>query len=149
MTISSNTRCLFDSNILVAYTIEESPHYNKAHQLFEKIANNKIYIYIAAQNILEFAAVLNRAYKLPKKVIAKGIHRFITDPLIEVIYPNKNTTSTFLQLLNKNHFLHITDIFLIATATTNNMDMIVTNDSDFKKIKEIKVYNPFIYSQLH
>ncbi len=144
MTISSNTRCLLDSNLLVAYTISESPHYDKAHQLFEKIANDKIYIFIAAQNLLEFAAVLNRAYKLPKKEIAKGIHRFISDPLIEVIYPNKKTTDHFIYLLNQNHTLHITDIFLIATALTNNIDTIITNDKDFKKIKEIKVYNPFV-----
>jgi len=66
--------------------------------------------------------------------------------ITEVISPNKSTLGVFLKLVNKYKIVsnRIYDAYVTAIAINNDIDIIATdNEKDFKKYKEIKVYNPF------
>lgn len=146
MTISSNTRCLLDSNILVAYTVKESSNHRKALNFFQTVIDGKLKAFISTQNLLELSAVLTRAYKLTNKQASFDIEKFISDPLIEIVYPNSQVMGKFNQLLKEKFKVHVTDLFLVATALSYNIGTIITDDRDFTKIKGIKAYNPFRFT---
>lgn len=143
MTISSNTRCLLDSNILVAYVVKESSNHQKALSFFQTIIEGKLKAAVSSQNLLELGAVLTKAYKLTHVAASNDIEKFMSDPLIEIIYPNSQVMGKFTHFLKEKYKVHVTDLFLAATALSYNIDTIITNDRDFLKIKEIKIYNPF------
>jgi predicted nucleic acid-binding protein len=37
----------------------------------------------------------------------------------------------------------VVDLFLLATSMVYNVEVLITGDKEFLKIKEIEVYNPF------
>lgn len=143
MTISSNTKCLLDTNILVALAVETSPRHQLATGFFEVVFTKKILGVISSQNLLEFSAVLIRAYKIPSRKVADDVKNLISEEALEKIFPNSLTLEKFTGLLKQKINVHPSDLFLAATALANNIDTIVTDDADFLKVKEIKVYNPF------
>ncbi len=143
MTISSNTRCLFDTNILIYSTIKSSPKYEKSKQLFIDLTDKKLQAAISTQNLLEFGTVMINAYNLPKKSVADDINSFFSDEVLEIIYPQAETIRLFTQFLSHGYKIHPSDLFLAATALSHNIHTIITNDRDFLKIKEITFYNPF------
>ncbi len=144
MTISSNTRCLFDTNILVYATIKSSPKYEKSKHLFLDLTEKKFQAAISTQNLLEFATVMIKAYNLPKKSVADDVNSFFSDGILDIIYPQAETMRVFINFLKYGYKVHPSDLFLAATALSHNIHTIITNDRDFLKIKEIKVYNPFV-----
>lgn len=144
MMISSNTKCLFDTNILVYSTIKSSPKYEKAKQLFLDLADKKLQAAISTQNLLEFGTVMIKAYNLPKKSVAEDIKSFFSDGLLEIIYPQAESIQLFTKFIKLGYNVHPSDLFLVATALIYGISVFITDDRDFTKIKEIKVYNPFV-----
>jgi len=133
----SEKRCLIDTNILVAYINQSHPLHLKAKKLFQRILKKEFKPVLSSQNLLELTAVLVEAFKISKKQAAKDVELFATSPLFEIIYPNHNVLNNFFSLMEKGISLHTVDAFLLATAMENRVEIIITTDKEWKKIKEI------------
>jgi len=133
----SEKRCLIDTNILVAYINQSHPLHLKAKKLFQRILKKEFKPVLSSQNLLELTAVLVEVFKISKKQAAKDVELFATDPLFEIIYPNHNVLNNFFSLMEKGISLHTVDAFLLATAMENRVEIIITTDKEWKKIKEI------------
>jgi len=133
----SEKRCLIDTNILVAYINQSHPLHLKAKKLFQRILKKEFKPVLSSQNLLELTAVLVEAFKVSKQQAVKDVELFANDPLFEIIYPKSNVLNNFFSLMEKGISLHPVDVFLLATAMENGVEIIITNDKKWKKIKEI------------
>ncbi len=74
--------------------------------------------------------------------------RDVLEPIMtacKIIYPNNKTHYLALELIQHNNLVgnHIFDAYLAATAISNHVNVIATdNEKDFKKFN-ITVVNPF------
>lgn len=143
MAISLNTSCLLDTNILVYAAHKKSSEHQKAVECLRKFQAADANIFVSSQNLLELSSVLIYALKISRKKVIPVLNNFISDSKIGIIYPTYSTLQKYCHLLETYKTVHTSDLFLTATALSNGIQTIVTNDSDFTKIKEIKVYNPF------
>lgn len=136
---------LVDSNILV-YSINSSSPKHKAAQAF--LQENLNEIVISHQNIFESLRVLTHP-KFPSPMeIDKAIKA--VESIMEgctIISPDYRTHRITLELIKQYKLSadKIFDAYLVATALSNGIDTIATdNVRDFKKFKELKTLNPFI-----
>jgi len=139
MTNLSGKRCLIDTNLLISYINKSHPFHQKAKQIFLQIINGDFQAVLSSQNILELAAVLVHAFKISKKEAAADIEAIVNSHLFDVIYPPANVLNKFLYLMKKETPLHVVDLFLIATALENQVEVIITTDKKFKEVKDIEV----------
>lgn len=136
-------KCLFDTNILIFARDKTSLLHEKTVKLFKDLESDKFETFVSYQNLLEFTAVLTRVYKLSQKEVSKDLELLLSSPKIRVIYPTIATLPIFLKLLKKDTGVYVYDLYLAATAKTNGIEIIISNDNDFQKIKEINLFNPF------
>lgn len=144
MTNLSGKIWLVDSMILVACVNEEHVNHAKVLKLFKSISSGEVKVVISSQNILEYSTVLIKGYKLPAKEVAKSVKALFSDSNFSLIYPNSVALEDYATRLS-NTALHPTDCFLMTTLLANGVDSIITDDRDFLKIKELTVYNPFLW----
>jgi predicted nucleic acid-binding protein len=135
---------LIDSNILVYAINTASPKHKKA-QLF--LQDNSTDLVVAHQNILETIRVLTHP-KFTKRMKLKDALASVGGiiKVARIIQPKDETYYIVLELMKKYHLKgdEIFDAYLVSTALSNDVDLIVTdNIKDFKKLKEIKIINPF------
>ena len=142
------TPILFDSNILVYAHNLDSPFYEQARGLHQKVISGELEAAVAIQNLLEFYSVITNpsiveAAKPPDE--AKNLClNYIT--YFEVIYPKEVALNTTLTLAQHKKVIgrKIFDTFLVATMLANGLDIIYTNnEKHFEIFKEIKAVNPF------
>ena len=124
-------RFLIDTNIIIYYLSGKIPdsHLNKINQILEKSFNIST---ITKVEILGWHKIPN-AEKLKIESFIKQanviyIDEFIEDKAISVKQKYKTA---------------IPDAIIGATALVNNYTIVTRNVSDFKKIKNLNVYNPF------
>ena len=138
-----NSKILIDSNILINSTNKHS----KKHAIALKFLNQIPQGCISIQNINEFLQVSTHPIfqnPLTQTQAIIQIKNFMN--IFEVITPSEQTTLIHLDLLNKYNSTsnQIYDNYLVATMLTHSIKIIATdNEKDFKKYKEIKIYNPF------
>jgi len=135
---------LVDSNILVYAINSLSPKHKIAKDFLK---NNSREIAVAHQNIFETLRILTHPKFLNpmKPTPAAAVVKVITSK-IGIISPNYKTCDLALELIKKYSLSSdlIFDAYLVATALSNSIDTIATdNIRDFKKFAEIKVVNPF------
>lgn len=142
----SKKRCLLDTNVLVALVNKNHKNHVLAVKLFDRIFQKEFSAVVSSQNLLELSAVLVHGYKQDREAVKKDISRFASDALIEVVYPDFQTLEKFFSLMNEETGLHLTDLYLLATAIAFRIDVLITGDEEFAKIKsrQIQVYNPFL-----
>ncbi|MDA1338261.1 MAG: PIN domain-containing protein [bacterium] len=138
-----NSKVLIDSNILINATNTHS----KKHKVALAFLNQTPQGCISVQNINEFLRVSTHPIfqtPLTKAQAITQIKNFMCS--FKVITPSEQTTLIHLDLLTKYNSTsnQIYGNFLVATMLTHDIKTIATdNENDFKKYKEIKVYNPF------
>lgn len=135
---------LTDSNILVYAINTLSPKHIKAKAFLQSEQNNLV---VAHQNILESLRILTHPKFSDPMSVEKALKALnnIAENL-RVIHANNSTYYLVLELIKKYHLKsdQVFDAYLAATALSNGIDTIVTdNVKDFKKFKEIKIFNPF------
>ncbi|HSW96493.1 MAG TPA: PIN domain-containing protein [Candidatus Saccharimonadales bacterium] len=134
---------LIDSNILV-YAINADSPKNKTAQLF--LSNNSQKLEIAHQNIFESLRVLTHPkFSYPMKPSNAQEALWAIVDACKIVYPNNKTHYLALELIKENNLFgnQIFDAYLAATALSNNITTIATdNVKDFKKFK-INILNPF------
>lgn len=137
---TSGTKCLLDTNILVAYFNAGSTKHSQARGFLEKVSKGDILGFISSQNILELSSVLRNTYHVSSTLIADNIRDLSHE--LSVVYPNTKTIEIFTSYLREKN-MHAMDLFLLATAKAHDLDYLVTEDKHFKLVTEIKIYNPF------
>jgi predicted nucleic acid-binding protein len=144
MTNSLSGIWLLDTNILVAFFDTASSKNKIAKELLTKVEEGSFKVVISSQNVLELSAVLIAGYKGNREEVAADLEQ-LRDFFGEsaIIYPKTESLNQYLTLLKKNYPIHMTDLFLISTMLSSNIDSIITNDLAFESVPEIKVYNPF------
>ncbi|MEK7521956.1 MAG: type II toxin-antitoxin system VapC family toxin [Patescibacteria group bacterium] len=131
-------KCLIDTNILVAYINQSHSLHLTAKKLFQRIVKKEFKPVLSSQNLLELTAVLVHAFKISKQEAVKDVELFANDPLFEIIYPNVNVLNRFFDFMKGEVSIHTVDKFLISTALGNGVNIIITADKQFMKVKEIK-----------
>lgn len=135
---------LLDTNILVYSLNIDSFKYEIARKFIRENSRN---LEIAHQNILEGIRVLTRQ-KFSNPIKLKEALNAITSlsSSLNIISPKQSTYYLALEMIEKHKLAgnRIFDAYLAATALSNGVDTIVTdNVRDFKKFKELKITNPF------
>lgn len=136
---------LVDTNILV-YAINEDSSKNKQAKIF--LRDNQGKLTVAHQNIIETIKVLTQpkfSKPLKPRLAIEAVLAIIEN--CQIIVPKHGTEFITLELIKRSNLSgkRIFDAYLTATALSNGVDTIVTdNTKDFKKFKEIKVVNPFV-----
>lgn len=134
---------LIDSNILVYAINSSSPKHQAAKQFLRENIENLI---VAHQNIFETLRVITHP-KFPSPMspvnALESIKRIIN--VCRIITPDYKTHNIALELIKKHNLCAdmVFDAYLTATAISNNVTTIATdNVKDFKKF-EIDLINPF------
>ena len=130
---------------MVAYINRSHVHHEQAVKIIDKLISGEFFGVISSQNILELSAVLVHGFRQLREEVANDIQYLSSDNLIEIVYPQPEVLAKFFSLLKKITTLHVTDIFLLATAIVYDVDVIVTGDNEFMQAvrDEIDIYNPF------
>lgn len=135
---------IIDSNILVYSINKRSPKHKKAQKfLLDNMGN----LEVAHQNIFESIRILTHS-KFPNPMKINDALKAI-EGLLEgctIISPNWKTHNIALLLIKKYRLSSdiVFDAYLVATALSNDIDIIATNNAkDFKKFTELKIINPF------
>ena len=135
---------LIDSNILIYAINADSQKHELAKRFLKANIND---LEVSHQNILETLRVITHT-KFPNrfntKEAIKAIHG-ITEAC-RLVVPNKITYHIAVELISEHNLLgnRIFDAYLAATALSNDIDVIATdNVRDMGKFEGIKVINPF------
>lgn len=135
---------IIDSNILIYAINADSPKNKKAQEFLRENLKD---LEITHQNILETIRVLtHQKFSKPMglKLALTAIQAISQS--CRIISPTQTTYYLWLELINKYALTgnRIFDAYLAATALSNGIDIIATdNVADFKKFKGLKVINPF------
>lgn len=145
MTKLSGKRCLVDTNILVALVDGDHKNHQASVEFFDRLESGEFEAVISTQNVLELTSVLIRGLKHKTTEVAKDVEALTQDKIFEVIHPEETSLTIFFELLKKEK-MHVVDLFLVATAIAAGVEVIISEDKDFGKLKtkKIGVYNPFI-----
>ncbi|OGF98816.1 hypothetical protein A2153_04675 [Candidatus Gottesmanbacteria bacterium RBG_16_38_7b] len=141
--IISGKKCLIDTNIFIYAQDKKSAHFEEASKILRYLNEEKFQAFITLQNLLEYSAVLTRFYKYPKKDVVSDLKILVSNPKIVKLYPSDKTTVEFLKLMEKEPKIYIYDLYLVAYMKVYGIEVIITDDMDFKQIKDIEVINPF------
>ena len=141
----SGKKCLLDTNVLVALINKEHKEHQKAVNLFEKLTAHEFQAFISSQNLFELVAVLVHGYKILRNEAARSVELLSSDELLEIVYPDYKTVEKFFTLVKNENNIHVADLFLIATAISFRIEIIISGDRELKNLrtKEIKIFNPF------
>ncbi|HEX8932354.1 MAG TPA: PIN domain-containing protein [Patescibacteria group bacterium] len=135
---------LIDTNILI-YAINADSPKNKVAQEF--IQNNVKNLEVAHQNIFESLRVLTHPkFSHPMKQKEAQDAVFAIVDACRIIIPNYKTHYLALEFIKEHNLLgnRIFDAYLAATALSNGIMKIATdNVKDFQKF-EISLVNPFV-----
>ncbi len=136
---------LIDSNILVYSINTSSPKRKRSQDFLKKNLGN---LDVAHQNIVETIRVLTHP-RFPKPMNIKDAIVAIENILkaSSIISPDYRTIHIAIALVKRYKLSsnHVFDAYLVATALSNDIDVVVTdNAKDFGKFAEIKTINPFV-----
>ncbi len=134
---------LIDSNIIIYSINKNSPKNLQAIKFLEEDTT----YYFSHQTILESLRILTHPkfdYKEDGNKVLTQVYKIANSGII--INPTNLTINLFKQLIERYKLKanKIFDAYFVATALSNGIDVIATdNERHFKKFKEIQVYNPF------
>ena len=132
MNLISGVKYLVDTNILVYSLNSNAPQYTRAKELLEAGFRDGVGFVVAHQNLMEFLAVLTRAYKIEVGQAMGDVEKFIS--CFEVIFPLSTTLGCFSELMTgSGKGVYPFDVYLAATMLDNGVERIITaNAKDFQ-----------------
>jgi predicted nucleic acid-binding protein len=134
------------------YAIDSQNQFNtQALELFEKIDNGELDIYISERSLYELVAVLS-SYVFANKITLSQIKEYLSylnGYPFTILYSNFQITNTvwrlFFNLSPKKNSLY--DLVLAATAIEYQIEIIYTkNVKYFENINEVEIIDPFYNS---
>jgi predicted nucleic acid-binding protein len=134
---------LIDSNILVySYDKSEQKKHQKAKEIVKQAWIKKDAV-LSMQNLAEFYSIITRKTKKPMPLdTAKQIILDLIDGF-EILRYDENS---IINAINNQAIYKIPfwDSLIVSVMEENSIDSIITeNEKDFKKVKWLKVINPF------
>lgn len=128
-----------DSNIFIYAALNMKPAAENCLKIMDKIAKNEI---DACTSVLTWDEFFQSVKKNLGSDYAKiSGQRFLNIVNLKLLDADLNVIST-AQKLTEKYNLGPRDAIHAATAIVNKCDSIITDDSDFDKIKEIKRVKP-------
>jgi len=124
-------RFLIDTNILIYFLDGKIPVAE-----FEKITN----IFQKSFNISTISKVEVLGWHKISLIEKNNIESFISTA--NIFYIDKIIENRAIVIKQENK-INIPDALIGATALVNKMTIVTRNEDDFKKIKGLKIYNPF------
>lgn len=143
--MNDNGLKLIDTNILVyAYDASEGEKHELAKAILREAWTHSGYA-ITIQNLSEFFIVVTK--KVEKPLPLEAARTIICDILNSakwmVIDRDHKTLIKAIDLVHTTN-VHFWDALIVVCMQENSIGKIITeNESDFKKIKDITVINPF------
>jgi len=138
-----NKKALMDTNIIVYSNDTTEADKHLITKKFLKTIVTSHDIFISVQNLGEFSRIITEkisrplSYNKAKEMITNYSNAFKT-----ITYSEK-TILRALTLKSESN-LHFWDSLIVATMEENSINTIITeNEKDFRKVKWIKVINPF------
>ena len=129
--MGKDMKYLLDTNILIYYIANKIPQ--KELSTIEKILEEDFNISIITK--IEFLGW--KYYDYETFLNAK---EFIN---LANIIPLNNEIAEIAIKLRRKYNLKLGDAVIAATSLFHDLTLITRNEKDFKKVKEIKIYNPF------
>ena len=135
---------LVDTNILVYGFDKTSPYHPKVREFFQHVAETKLSLVVAHQNILEVLRVFTKGYGLSRNDVLMRLQGLIEDLGIKGISPMDDTLGYFYEYIdNKSQSIDLFDYYLASTMKSNGIDQLFTmNTKDFLNISDLTVVNP-------
>jgi predicted nucleic acid-binding protein len=133
-------KVLFDTNILVASTIEAHPHHSISLPWIQQVRNRIIQGYISTHSIAELYAVMTRI-PLAQPLNPQQIYELIVNNL-ESFHPVDLESNDYLEIIRNVAILNITgggiyDAIIAQAALKANVDMLLTmNSKHFTRLGE-------------
>jgi len=133
-------KVLFDTNILVAATIEAHPNHAITLPWIQKVRNKSIQGYISTHSIAELYAVMTRL-PLAQPLNSQQVHDVIVNNL-ESFHPVDLESSDYLEIIQNVAKLNITgggiyDAIIAQAALKANVDVLLTmNSKHFTRLGE-------------
>ena len=132
-----------DTNIVI-YAIENHPKYGKAcKKILRDIKFGELKVFSSINLLVELIIVLNRLNKLTKEKInvEESINALLSLPIkwFDLNFVVIKRASGYSYPLTPGDYIHI------ATCEINNINEIISADSDFDKIDFLKRTNPLKY----
>ena len=122
---------LIDTNILIYYLANRIPE-NEINNL-EKILEEDFNISIITKiEFLGWSFYDDKTFEQAKEFIE-----------FANVISLDNKISEFAIDLRRKYKLKLGDAVIAATSLFHNLTLVTRNEKDFKKVKEIKIYNPF------
>lgn len=144
MTFMTSRRILLDTNVIIFALNKTSPK-NKTAQTY--IRTNQPSLVVAHQNVFESIRVLSHSKYAKPLTSAKAVSVVLDiTSALKLVSPNIETFHQTLYLIKKYKLTSnkIFDCYLVATALSNNIKSIATdNAKDFLIFEEISTVNPF------
>ena len=129
----------FDTTVLVAASVQDHPHYNRAWPAFHRVAKKKDKGFISVHSIAEVYATLTRLPVQPR-IHSLEARRIVADNIIshfEIIPIGKKDYAEALDAVANGGWIggKIYDALLLRCATKHRLDRIYTfNLGDFKQL---------------
>ena len=134
MKLISGEKYLVDTNVLVYSVNRDSSLYQASIEVLQEALAQGASLVLTHQNLLEFIAVLTRAYHVSFQQALEDAKAFGSS--FEVIIPLPATFDLSMDLMQKTRgTLYPFDLYLAATMMNNDVFRIITaNKKDFQGI---------------
>ena len=129
--MGKDMKYLLDTNILIYYIANKIPQ--KELSTIEKILEEDFNISIITKiEFLGWKYYDNETFLKAKEFIN-----------LANIIPLNNEIAEIAIKLRRKYNLKLGDAVIAATSLFHDLTLVTRNEKDFKKVKEIKIYNPF------
>lgn len=119
------------------YYFEASPKYGRLVQkIFSLVAGGRISAYTSVISVAETISVSLLPVKPEVRVYYK--ERFLEMKNLKLIDVDLDIAEQ-AAAIRSNYKLKLGDAIQVATAFNNNVDLFITNDKQFRQVREIKV----------
>ena len=128
-------RYYFDANVFAYYALREPPYFERCLKILQKVMAREVEGIVSIQTLGEVYNVVRKlkgfeaAEEATQAILSMPVEFMGADPAIFV----------HSRELARRNLLSIWDAMHLASALRASADVFVTNDADFKKVREIKV----------
>lgn len=133
------TSLYLDTNFFLYSANRSSPFYKDCVALIKYSSENKIRISTSCETIQEIIHLAKNTKVLDKGISTSKRAIKLTDELLPL---TKEIINIYLDLAKKYKSAESRDLIHLASCIENNIDTIISQDSDFKKLKEVKAMTP-------
>jgi len=123
------SRVFCDSSVLIRYFVGDDPPRSLAAA---RLVDGDATIVVSTAVVLEVVHALRTSYGASNPDIARGMIRFLSQPLVELADADRSTTIAALRWSERTSARRIADAVIAAAAEHAGCEVIVTFDAAFR-----------------